>query len=194
MSQEIEEQIKKILFSQERNDNQLGIIQTMANNNNSSLKRRPGTLKEYKLSQKFSHPYSADIIKFLPDNDDKVTMEDIINMGFERLARLDLQKDLNQPPNEEYDKLGSITFYHANKPINISVTQRELIEANLNPEKLHWKSLEQQKAQISSTDIAIATKNKVPHKIMEAVGKMLEKFKEKSNKLAENFKEYMDER
>lgn len=190
MSHEIEEQIKSILFSKDRKDNQIGIIQTISKHS-SFLQNKAGTLKEFKLLQNFSGPYHRDDLKFLVETDERLIMDDIIKMGLVRNKRRDIKKELRQNSDPKYDEPGVITFYHGHQAINISITQRELIEANLNPATLNWKSLEQikqEETKISSKDIAIATKSCISQKLLNAVRNTFEKLRKVTNK----FKEFQE--
>ena len=176
--QKKEQEIKYILFSKEPEDNNIGVIRF----NNDFTLSKPASKKEFILSQKFGAPYpkKSENDNFLDLQDDNLTLEEVTLIAIEDNKRHKSSIMCMKSNDPKYDEPIIITFEvetpnNATQKINISVTSRELIEARLNPEIFKCLALEQSKqteSQISSTDIATATKSKISQRFLDTVGKV----------------------
>ena len=176
----------KILGAQETYGDEIGIIESklIIDDILRSHSRDAGTRAEYELAKEFGVPFRVvaedDFYSVAPNgrtyeggrefkSEDKCTSPEELKMIEERKARSEQLKHMLEETPEILEQQGRITV----KGKEIPMTQRELIEAGLDPDAFDWKSLEQvrdgeDKESISSRDISEATIG-LPKRVIETI-------------------------
>ena len=169
--EKVRRDFKEILDNPESSE--LGFIKSESYRYNYDIEMLPsvvGTKGEVLLYEKFGI-----LRKTIPDGD-KIFFDKEPDGGddfFKLQDELEIKKTekeitdtvLEQDP-EKYEEMGIIEI----KGVRIEVSQKQLLQAGLDPEFLGWKSKEMESQEISSTDLARATKKKVKESGLKRMG------------------------